>query len=415
MVDFLKRQMFLIICGVVALAGIGLGIMGMSKMSEVADGVQEAAELAAKLPALRRGTDGPINGKAIDAQHARIKDVQAFHKQVLDWAHQRNLFKPLLDDSFPDPDRDRKIAFREAYKVRFTELRKQLRAGQVASPDEINDAQVLIQEEAKADRAFGIDQSEAGAAEAASDDDAQKPLQYPSGLLTDHGAMTDPAARANLIKARSMYCYATAATFETFNLDVGIAPDVNDMWDAQVSLWLQESVIQALTRVNDQAAKTLRDAGHSPWVGLLPIKEVVSIRTSPYIIDGAESTGFSSPTGDGPATPPSSAAETFSHTVSNDLYEVVQFTVKLVVDVRQMPHIIEALCQDNFHTLLRLVYEDVNGEETTLLMNGKIYGSQPTVRVVLDFETVFFGELYRDIMPDGVRGALGLPDREDAD
>lgn len=412
MVDFLKRQVFLIVCGAVAAGSIGLGLMGMSKMSVVQEGVQEAADMAQKLPGLRRGTDGPINGDAIDAQHQRIEKVQAYHQQVLDWARQRNRYQPLMEDCFPNPDRDRKRAFRDAYKERFNELRKKMRSGEVAGPEEINEAQVLIQEEAKADLAFGIDQSEAGgAAEPATDED-EKPLQYPSGLLTNHGAKTDPAARANLIKARSMYCYAGPATFEIFNLD-GIAPDVNDMWDAQVSLWIQQSVIDALSEVNDRQAKALRDAGHSPWVGLLPIKEVVSIRTSPYIIEGAESKGYSGPTGDRPATPPSSSAETFTHTASNDLFEVVQFTVKLVVDARQLPTIIEALGKDNAHTLLRLVYEDVTGDDNTLLMNGKIYGSQPTVRAVLDFETVFFGELYRDIMPDGIRGDLGLPDLED--
>lgn len=416
MVDMLKRQMFFIICGVVAAGGIALGAMGISKMSDVRDGVQEAADMAAKLPGLRRGADGPINGAAIDAQLERIEKVKAYHQQVLDWAYQRNQFKPLMEDCFPDPDRDRKRAFRDAYFEQFNELRKKLRAGDVATSDEIKDAQVLIQEEAKADRAFGIDQGEAGAADSSADDEDDIPLQYASGLLTDHGAKTNPAARANLIKARGMYCYANPATFEVFNvLSEGIAPDVNDMWDAQVSLWIQQSVVEALARVNNRQAKALRDAGHSPWVGLLPIKEVVSIRTSPYIVEGAESKGYSGPTGDGPATPPSSEAETFTHTVSNDLFEAVQFTVKLVVDARLVPTIIDELCKDNFNTLLHLAYEDVNGEDSTLLMNGKIYGSQPTVRVVMDFETVFFGDLYRDMMPDAVRDSLGLPAREEAE
>ena len=46
-------------------------------------------------------------------------------------------------------------------------------------------------------------------------------------------------------------------------------------------------------------------------------------------------------------------------------------------------------------------------------MNNRIYGSDPTVKVVLDFETFFFGDVYRKWMPDYYLDYLGLPEREE--
>ena len=64
--------------------------------------------------------------------------------------------------------------------------------------------------------------------------------------------------------------------------------------------------------------------------------------------------------------------------------------------------------RDNFHTLVHLNYESVE-DPSTLTMDGKIYGSIPAARIVLDFETIFFGEIYHPMMPNVIRGSLGLP------
>ena len=213
-----------------------------------------------------------------------------------------------------------------------------------------------------------------------------------------------------------MRCYATLGSFEIRERQIGdgISPGVMDMWDAQVSLWVQQSVVDALVRVNDRVAEEIRQAGQTAWVGRMPLKELISIRTVYYYVtDASEPRDPAEPGGSGPALPPESADEVFTHTVSNDLYDVVQFTVKMVVDAREVPTIVSEICKDNFHTLLRIAFEDVSTNPQLWLMSDKIYGSDPTVQVVMDFETVFFGELYRLLMPDEIRDALGLPEREE--
>jgi hypothetical protein len=150
----------------------------------------------------------------------------------------------------------------------------------------------------------------------------------------------------------------------------------------------------------------------------MPVKELISIRSAyTYVVDGSEPRVPAPPRGFEPALPPGAPDEVFTHTVSNDLYEVVQFTVKLVVDARHVPSIVEEICRDNFHTLLRIAYEDVSTDPNLfgqlLVMNDRVYGSAPTVRVVMDFETVFFGELYRSLMPNDIRDVLGFPPHEE--
>jgi hypothetical protein len=409
--DFLKRQLFLIICAVVAVGSIALGVVGFQSMSEVTDRMEDADRLASKLPGLGRDA---ANKRAIDAQQARIDALQSYYEQSLEWAFERNRMEPLLPDCFPDPDRDRRLAFREAYFARFEELLERLNAGSEATAVEIEDAAEQIREEEEADRFFGVDRAEADASGEGGRDEEEQAKRYPSGLLTDYGASQSPSARANLIKARGMLCYATLATFEVFgSLGEGIAPEADLMWDAQLSLWIQEMVVDDLARVNDTAAEEIRQSGRTPWVGLMPVKELISIRTTPYINPDAVPKAPARPYDAGPAEPPGSGDETFTHTVSNDLYEVVQFTLKMVVDARMIPTIVDELCKDNFHTLLRIAYEDLSKDSRLLDMDGKIYGSDPTVRIVMDFETVFFGELYRGMMPEVIRDALGLPPLEE--
>ena len=411
--DFLKRQLFMIICGVVAAGSIALGVVGYVSMSSVKDEMSEAAQRASRLQRVLRGG---VNPKSISAQERRIAAVTDHHEKVREWAYGRNRMEPLLPKCFPDPDRDTRLAFRRAYFAEFDEFLDRLDAGTVATPGEIKMAEDLIVEEAKMNKLFGVDESEAAQAGEAIQEEEDQPVQHRSGLLTDHGARTIPAARANLIKARGMRCYATLGSFEIRERQIGdgISPGVMDMWDAQVSLWVQQSVVDALVRVNDRVAEEIRQAGQTAWVGRMPLKELISIRTVYYYVtDASEPRDPAEPGGSGPALPPESADEVFTHTVSNDLYDVVQFTVKMVVDAREVPTIVSEICKDNFHTLLRIAFEDVSTNPQLWLMNDKIYGSDPTVQVVMDFETVFFGELYRLLMPDEIRDALGLPEREE--
>ena len=145
----------------------------------------------------------------------------------------------------------------------------------------------------------------------------------------------------------------------------------------------------------------------------MPIKEFVSIRTSLYIREDAESKGFAKPGGTTSAVPPESPADVFTHHASNDLYDVVQFTIELVVDARKVPQIVDEICKNDFHTLLRVAYQDVSVSPSSWSMRDKIYGADPAIRVVMDFETIFLGKLYCPLMPQVIRDSVGRECDED--
>ncbi len=86
----------------------------------------------------------------------------------------------------------------------------------------------------------------------------------------------------------------------------------------------------------------------------------------------------------------------FTGSVSGERYEVLQFTVKLVMDQRDIPQLIDKITTNSFHVLLRAAYKVV---PPNVDMVGKIYGSEPNVNVVMDFESIMLGELIRPMMP----------------
>ncbi|HUU82266.1 MAG TPA: hypothetical protein VM243_02065, partial [Phycisphaerae bacterium] len=387
--DLLKRQLFPIICAVVSLGSIALGVVGIRSMSGVTDELGKASRRATEL---QRGAGKPINEEFIEVEQRRIDTITAQYQQVLNWAKERNQAQPLTPGAFPNPDRDQKLAFRAAYSERLNDLLKMLDAGDTATMQDEADAAEQIREEQKLEERFGLDPREAEATGEAVQQKPEEPLQFPSGLFTDYGAKNDPAVRANISKAHRIRCYATMGSIEVFaKIDEGITPDVLDMWDAQVSLWIQESVIGALARVNDARAQEIEEQGQMPWVGIMPIKELISIRTSQYVVEGSAPNARPAPLDWNPTYPRGSGDDAFTHSVSNELFEAVQCTLKMVVDARQIPTIVNEICKDNFYTLLGISYEDLSKEPSTWAMNGRIYGSDPTVKVVLDFETLFFG------------------------
>ena len=166
--ELLKRHLFLIICGVVAAASIALGALGIGSMSKVQDELQQAAQLASDL---QRGGRDPVNIRHIRAERERIDETQTNYEQVMEWVSERNRYEPLIPDAFPEPTRDQRLAFREAYGARLQQLFDMLDPGTVASSPDIAEMEEQIDEEIEAARAFdGVDLDEI-------EDDEELPTQ----------------------------------------------------------------------------------------------------------------------------------------------------------------------------------------------------------------------------------------------
>jgi len=252
-------------------------------------------------------------------------------------------------------------------------------------------------------------------------------------VLTMAGARTDAEARAHMAVAQSMRCYAEGLFTESARgliapsleivADVPLTgelqrPELESLWKAQVGLWIQTDVVRAINAVNEEAAQAFRASRRddqeqkAPWVGVMPVKDVISVRVSGYVFSDDESMSYSGDEAGGysEAAPPGVMPGSFTQSACTETFEVLQFTVKLVMDQRDIPRLVDEVCRDSFHTLLRVSYKSVPPNRT---MRGKIYGEEPVVNVVMDFETIMLGELFRPMMPDTVREFLGLDVEED--
>lgn len=413
MMDFLKRQLFLIVCGVVAVAGIAMTVLGILSMDDVKKEMGKFITTTKSLTNAARppgGSDTVINSKAITIQEDKITDIERNYDEILDRAFALNQWEPLVPAAFPSPPtREPKTAFREAYPKAFDALLERLGAGSLPTDEQVAEAASMITNE----REIPLIQEDAGKAPAHPQNTDPKKYYSEAGVPLDAVARITATVRASIANAHHIRCYATLDAFDISSriTDPNIlVPDVADMWDAQTSLWIQQDVVESLARFNDEAAAEIQDAGSRPWVGVLPVKELISIRTSWYVFDDDVGIEPSQPGGDAPALPAESPSRSFTQRGTDlEMYEVMQFSVKLVVDVRDLPGVILEICRDRFHNVIRVAYE-VNPPNIDMV--GKIYGSEPVVNVVIDFETIMFGDLYRPMMPDVILDELGLPERE---
>ncbi|MFQ5494016.1 MAG: hypothetical protein ACE5EX_01415 [Phycisphaerae bacterium] len=414
--DFVRRQLFFIICGVVGAGAVALGVTGLKGMPKVGEEMKKAQDLYNQLQRV-----DPVNRAVLSAAEKRIDSLVEDRRRVFEKARELYGYEPLVPDALPAGDPNARTEFRKAYAVAMDKLMASLNYGGPATPLEIAMWRDRIEDEEAQQQELGLD---AGVEPSAPPPEG--PPKTPAGVLTRDGARKNPQARADMARAQQIYCYAThfnersaetivpSLFFAEEMIDTGLleVPELGPIWFAQLEYWIQKDVVDAIVAVNDAAADRLRKEGGKPWVGNLPIKEFVSIRVSDYLSAEGGFRPGDPPGGREAAEPPASSDGVFTGTNLTDWYEVVQFSVKLIMDQRDIPRLIARLSKHSPHTLLRVAYTTV---EPNRAMVGRIYGSGPVVSVVMDFETILIGEIFRPLMPDVVCEdyAIPCPVRED--
>ncbi len=416
--DFLQRHLFFIVCGVGAVAGIALGLTGLRAMPQVLEEMHKAESLYRNLDGLQ---SRPVNKARIDAESERIDKLKKDRDKVFAQAGELYQYDPLVADVLPEGIPLKRIDFREEYARAMEKLLASLDYGDPAGADEVAMWREKIEDEMALEKETGLDR---GAAEPAPQ--SKGPPRTPAGVLTRTGALEDPVARAHMAAAQRIYCYAVrfdderppnriaSLEFDPIMMGAGTAdaPELDDVWRAQVGYWIQKDVVDAIVTINTEAAERARSDGEDPWVGIMPVKEVISIRVAPEFVppEGeGELYAVAEPGGYEAALPPGTAQSVFTGTGSAQFFEVVQYTVKLIMGQRDIPRLIDRLSKNSLHTLLRVSYEAVSPNRN---MVGKIYGSEPTVNVVMDFETIMLGEVFRRLMPCSVRDYYEIPCRD---
>jgi hypothetical protein len=219
---------------------------------------------------------------------------------------------------------------------------------------------------------------------------------YSTGPTTD--PKYDPVFRAAVNKAKNIHCYAGPRSFHVapiLTVDQ-FGPDL--MWTAQVSLWIQQDVVDAVAALNASALqKTQADAS----VEQSPVKRIETVRVwgyqlagglLPFPVDSEAQGGLAPPTG-----------PSFTGKISDDQFDVVRFTVALVVDQRELLHAVDAIGKQNFYKCTNPEFVAMTPENTP---PGYLYGTAPCVRATIDFEGYLARAVYKPLMPKEILAKL---------
>ncbi len=422
---FIKKNAFLLGCALGGIIGLGLMLWGMSRMGSVRSEMELAKRLHGELDRVARSAVQP---KSIDAEKDRIRQAKAQHRQVLAHFAARNVRKPLLEGLLPDPGKGTqgkqlRYDFRSKYQDAMNGLLGRLKAGQPPSKQELENTADYLRKKAMEEQKFGPGDGDspkggqgrpgAGSRGPGAGDKAAMPERKgPASTQAYWAALKEKAQNDSIMltcidKARNIFCYANirgGGTFDLLKMYAGTdeaAPGMAEIWEAQLLYWIQEDIVEALAKVNDQAAAGMEKA----WVGNLPLKDVRSIRVSRYILetDSPPATNLRAQSGELPTEHPD---EVFTHSVADPLYDVINVRLRIVVDVRALPVILNELTHDKYQVVLNVSYEEVPPD---LSFRSKIYGPQPVVLATIDVQTYLFYKTHVPLMPEVIREQLGIP------
>lgn len=456
--DFIKKHLITLLCGVAGVSFLGVTVWGMTRTS-----VKKAMEKrVSEASSIRSYRSNPINQDKINAEKTRGVRFEEQFKATLDVAHSINRRQPLLEGLFPNPDSDtRKLRFVQKYRQEIKTLPVQLSASAPPTPAEVADEQenvndlLAMEQELKADSEEDQDpptRARRGRRPQQlrlTDDMLSHAGRHGGGLMMEGGfdpagggarmsgagggmrrfgggaaptlnfsAPTgepkyDPQFRAIVAKARSIRCYAD---FRSFHISPIVderavpVPSPEQLWMAQVGLWIQQDVTSAIKALNDSFAATV--ASTDAYVEHMPVKRIEKIRVIGYQLkSGLIPFDVLSGTQDASAAA-GDARPSFTQRSGDEEMDVIRFSVAATVDQRHILKLVDQITQANFYKCVDIDYRAVDPADA---QRGYLYGTGPVVSVNIEFEGYMARAVYAVMMPKGIRQWLGIDQDENQD
>jgi hypothetical protein len=173
-------------------------------------------------------------------------------------------------------------------------------------------------------------------------------------------------------------------------------PSTVAMFNGQMGLWLLQDVFSAIASANVDS---------TGGVPTSRVKHLIKIDFTDELFKPNYGTDAPPPPSD-PLHPDRKLNVSPTGHVSNGLYDVIPFRLRIIVDAQEMPAVLEALSKGRFITVLRMDILTVDSGQAVLA--GYIYGDKPVVQLNLDCEELFFRADTLAYMPDSIRKALGI-------
>lgn len=429
---WVKSNLTIVICGTLALVSlvlIGLGFFlpeaqaNLTADKSVYDGLQSAGGKAA-------------NERAIEDLRRKQNEVR---RNVQNWlaAAAKSAPRTLLHpDVFPDAkERFDRSEFKDSADHKRTELLATLRAKDQPGPEEVADYREEVlkaRDRERRESGAGTDGTTlvpgmpqapvmpmtGGPGGPGYAMDTMQPTVIPENVTPEEWVKQDFHAGASVKRAQEVYCYASEASLDPRSL---IPPDnrypsAEIMWETQLSLWIQDDIIQALVRINNEVAGQLPE--DQRWVAYLPVKHLLYIATGFYLpkglgggdgggsMSGAMNAGGMGPVSVSEASPPAGTA-LFTKRQASETLDVVPLAVGLVIDANYLLRLLDEIGRGGFYTTLNVSYEAVPYDAS---LHGYIYGPAPVIRVRIELEhcilrdKLMIGDKkYLDLMPQLIK------------
>ncbi|HEX8323867.1 MAG TPA: hypothetical protein VF595_08120 [Tepidisphaeraceae bacterium] len=238
--------------------------------------------------------------------------------------------------------------------------------------------------------------------------------QVNAAIVRQRGVVGDQL-RAEVAKLSMVYL-DPATTFVAHDKIVGnTAPAANDIFIAQVGLWLQQEICRAIYDINRPAVEKFKQG-----VIEAPIKRLISIRfalpySPPPAVAAAVAPVPAPAAPAGPVVPPLPTAKVpvdFARNplgqTTNDLYDVLPFNMTIVCEAASLPDVLAGLGRNRYLSVRSVDVQTV--DSAVAHMQGFIYGSRPVVQVHLRAQYLLLRRFIGPLMPpDMLRGGVGAP------
>jgi hypothetical protein len=418
--DIVKKNLFSIICGVIALVALvavfvwplnGYYDTLHSKVSSRAAIYSKVEGLMNKprsLPVLDlshpeagRLTKFPSR-EVIKVGEAAQQGVKTESEKVYNFAWNLNLKGHGLNVPFslPTPSPVTAINFRREIKAQYDRLREDLEAGVPPTPEERNLRADAIWKEMEKKRIIVNDQ-----------------VTNEDQVLAEYNERTRKLPEEMKQEMATRYkVYMSQALMQPSPMlpADGKSADVLSIWWTQVEFWVWSDVASAIHEANAKA----RNVTEAPVKHLVNL--VIKDDFFPSIANGGAAAA--APGGDpnaaaaaaGALPDPTVAlpdnplqAQTPTKRMSNNLYDVVQFSMTVDVEADQVPMFLKTLSTNRFITVTRLEMNPVDSQLKQIL--GYVYGNRPVVTLDMDCEALFMRQWTVKLMPEYIKKALGIP------
>lgn len=407
----LKEYWRIITFGLVCLASIGAGVWAYMAGSGITEQMQAVDRLRVTVESAGRSA---VNMQVVEARQQEIERANAEFEASMDTALALQMYnpflervdasgkvirvprEPLLKNVLPTPGSNADaISFRNAYATAHAELTRRLKARGKATADEVRDyfeRWDALQRGGQTDgwRPWGPGTVQTGAAA-----DGPKKERSRAEVVREY-----PRSRLAEEIARKIYMYVDDGAFGIHDLVRKQDPPTDiEIWQAQMSLWIQQDMAAALARVCEKRARQLREAGHEnrAWVAYMPVKRLMKVS-----IDGK--------LGKGGGSNQSSFTNSFTDIKNDERKFVVPIALEMVVEEAALPEILDELCRVGFYTPISVKYEYVRPNP---LQDEFVYGDAPVVEVRIELEGYFFRKVFDEWIPPSLKDILRTPDAKD--